>query len=81
MGRGGARSGAGRPKRDDSKTFKTLGLTPAQWEWLSRFNPSGSPSQQLAEFVERGMKMWPKLRVADTDKIDASNWKQSRFQA
>lgn len=57
--RGGARPGSGRKKKDDTLQWKTVGLTPEQWLWLSTWMPTGSPSNQLRELLERAEKFWP----------------------
>ena len=51
--------GPGRPKSPDSLRFVTVGLTPAQWDWLSLWFPTGSPTHQLSALFERALKFWP----------------------
>lgn len=49
----------GRPKSSDSLVFVTVGLTPAQWEWLSSWFPTGNRSAQFSALFERAMRFWP----------------------
>lgn len=49
----------GRPRKDDSFVYITIGLRPDQWRWLSLWFPSGSPSDHLRSLLDRAMKFWP----------------------
>ncbi|CAH2032098.1 hypothetical protein [Trichlorobacter ammonificans] len=49
----------GRPKSADPLIFKTVGLTQAQWDWLSLWAFTGNPSRLLSELLDRAMKFWP----------------------
>lgn len=60
---GGKRPGAGRPRTGRHPTTK-LGekfyLTPADREYLRRWNPEGNGSDQLAELIARARAFWPR---------------------
>ena len=47
--------------KPDSKMFKTVGLTSAQWAWLEQWAISDveNPTECLGELVDRAMKFWP----------------------
>lgn len=49
----------GRPRSVDPLVFVTVGLTAAQWRWLSSWFPGGSPTAQMRELFTRAMKFWP----------------------
>lgn len=57
--RGGRRPGAGRKKGEHSKVFRSVGLTPEQWEFLELWLPGGNSTSQLQELIERCQKFWP----------------------
>lgn len=49
----------GRPSSSESYVYITIGLRPGQWEWLARWFPNGSPSDQVRSLLDRAMKFWP----------------------
>lgn len=49
----------GRPCSKNPQRYKTVGITEEQWQWLERWRPGGSPSDQLRELLDRAMKFWP----------------------
>lgn len=49
----------GRPRSKDPLVFKTVGFTESQWEYISLWLPSGSPTEQLRSLLERCLKFWP----------------------
>lgn len=52
--------GRGRPRKSDAYVYRSVGLSPAEWEYLSTWAAAGSsPSSMLRELLERSAKMWP----------------------
>lgn len=51
--------GPGRPRSSNPIIKHTVGLTAAQWEWLEKWLPGASPSEQLREALNRSMRFWP----------------------
>lgn len=48
----------GRPRSDNPLVFKTVGLTDAQWQWLSLWSKA-SPTAALRDLFDRASKFWP----------------------
>lgn len=60
---GGKRPGAGRPKsgrNPASMIGEKFYLSPADREYLRRWNPDGNGSAQLAELIGRARAFWPR---------------------
>lgn len=49
----------GRPADANPYIFASVGLTQAQWEYLSLWFPTGNISQALRFLIERAIKFWP----------------------
>lgn len=60
--RGGRRAGAGRPKGSSnpaSLVGKKVYLTREQWEYLARWDATGTPGHQVGSLIDRAVSFWP----------------------
>lgn len=49
----------GRKKDPAALVFKTVGMPAWAWDWLALWMPTGNPTTQLRELLERAAKFWP----------------------
>jgi len=59
VGKSISRKNRGRPRKDDSFVYVTIGLRPIQWAWLQLWFPNGSPSDCVRSLLDRALKFWP----------------------